>query len=90
MRTLSITEARANLSAVLEKAKQGEDIGIICGNQIIQLKPTPVVAWEDSYAYQEYGVTPDEWSKFKERIATRRAREKYAVFKGKFDPKELD
>jgi len=90
MKTLSITEARANLSAVLEKAKQGEDIGIICGNQIIQLKPTPVVAWEDSYAYQEYGVTPEEWVKFKGRIASRRAREKYIVFKSKFDSTKLD
>ena len=90
MKTLSITEARANLSAVLEKAKQGEDIGIISGNQIIQLKPTPVVAWEDSYVYQKYGVTPEEWEKFKARTGNRRGKEKYATFKGKFDPKQLD
>lgn len=90
MKTLSITEARANLSAVLEKAKQGEEIGIISGNQIILLKPTLVVAWEDSYVYQEYGVTPEEWEKFKARAGNRRRKEKYLTFNGKFDPKQLD
>jgi len=89
MKTLTITEARANLSAVLEDAKQGEDIGIISGNQIIQLKPTPVVAWEDSYLYQEYGVTPEEWRRFKGRTSVRRSREKYFKFKGKFNPKQF-
>jgi len=89
MKTLSITQARANLSAVLDRAKQGEDIGIISGDQIIQLKPTPVVAWEDSYVYQEYGVTSEEWEKFKARMGVRRGRGKYATFKGKFDPKQL-
>jgi hypothetical protein len=89
MKTLSITEARANLSAVLEKVKHGEDIGIISGNQVIQLKPTPIVAWEDSYVYQEYGVTPEEWGTFRVRMSGRRAKENYAKFKGKFDPKHL-
>jgi hypothetical protein len=89
MKTLSITEARANLSAVLEKAKNGEDIGIICGNQIIQLRPVEVVAWEDSYLYQEYGVIPSEWEQFKKKVETRRGRDKYVACKGKFDPKQL-
>ena len=89
MKTLSITEARANLSAVLERAKQGEDIGIISGNQVIQLRPTPIVAWVDSYAYQEYGVTPEEWDKFRARMSDRRTGESYKEFKGKFDPKHL-
>ena len=65
MKTLSITEARANLSAVLERAKKGEDIGIISGNKIIHLKPVEVVPWEESYLYQEYGVAPDEWDRFR-------------------------
>ncbi|MBI5386599.1 MAG: type II toxin-antitoxin system Phd/YefM family antitoxin [Verrucomicrobia bacterium] len=69
MKTLSITEARAHLSAVLERAKKGEDIGIIAGNQVIQLKPVEVVAWEDSYLYQEYNVTPEEWERFRKRQA---------------------
>jgi antitoxin (DNA-binding transcriptional repressor) of toxin-antitoxin stability system len=89
MKTLTVTEARANLSAVLERAKQGEELGIIHGNQIIQLKPTPVVPWEDSYVYQEYGVTPEEWEKFRGRMTARRTKNKYVKFKGKFDSKRL-
>jgi antitoxin (DNA-binding transcriptional repressor) of toxin-antitoxin stability system len=49
MKTFSIAEAQANLPDVLEKVKAGQDVGIISGNQIIQLKPISVVAWEDSY-----------------------------------------
>ncbi len=75
MKTLTVTEARANLSSVLSRAKHGEDIGIISGNQVIQLKPVEVVAWEDSYLYQEYKVTPDEWEQFKNRMRNRRAKE---------------
>ena len=69
MKTLTVTEARANLSAVLERAKKGEDIGIVSGNQVIQLKPVEVVPWEESYLYQEYRVTPDDWRRFKKRQA---------------------
>jgi len=86
MKTLTVTEARANLSAVLDRAKHGEDIGIISGNQIIQLKPTEVVSWEDSHLYQEYGVTPGEWEQFGKKMRHRRTKEKYVSFEGKFDP----
>ena len=89
MKTLSITEARANLSAVLERAKKGEDIGILSGNKIVQLKPVEVVSWEESYLYQEYGVDPEEWERFKKRIESRRGDEKYVLCKGKFDPKQF-
>ena len=83
MKTLSITEARANLSAVLERAKKGEEIGIISGNRIVQLKPIEVVPWEETYLYQEYGVTPEEWEQFRKRqdkkreVARRKGRLKY-------------
>ena len=89
MKTLSITEARANLSAVLERAKNGVDIGILSGNKIVQLKPVDVVPWEKSYLYQEYGVAPEEWQRFRKRMETRRQRGKYVTFKGKFDPKHF-
>jgi antitoxin (DNA-binding transcriptional repressor) of toxin-antitoxin stability system len=39
MKTLSAEEAGAALPAVLERVKNGEEIGIIGGNQIFQLKP---------------------------------------------------
>jgi len=89
MKTLSITEARANLGAVLERVKQGEDIGILSGNKIVQLKPVEVVSWEESYLYQEYGIGPEDWSRFKKRTESQRQTGKYIVFKGKFDPKQL-
>jgi prevent-host-death family protein len=89
MKTLSITEARANLSAVLERVKNGEDIGIVAGNKIVQLTPVDVVSWEKSYVYQEYGVTPEEWEQFRKQTESHRRRGKYRIFKGKFDPKQL-
>ncbi|MDA1277413.1 MAG: hypothetical protein O2960_25700 [Verrucomicrobia bacterium] len=67
MKTHTIAEAREKLPSLLKRARKGEDIGIISGNTIIQLKPVDVVAWENGYLFQEYGVTPDEWEGFKKR-----------------------
>jgi antitoxin (DNA-binding transcriptional repressor) of toxin-antitoxin stability system len=66
MKTLTITKARANLSAILDKAKRGEDIGIISGDQIIALRPVTVSA--DDYAWREYGATPAELARFEKRM----------------------
>ena len=66
MTTLTITQARANLSALLEKAKRGEDIGIVSGDQIVALRPVTVSS--DDYAWREYGVTPAELERFGKRI----------------------
>ncbi len=84
MKTLSIRDARARLGDVLEQVKNGEDIGIIAGDQIVQLKPVRVVGWENSYVYQEYGVTPQEWERFSKRMKRRRTKEKYLPFAGQF------
>ena len=90
MKTLTMSDARKRLPSVLEQVKQGHQIGIIAGDQIIQLKPVQVVAWEESYLYQEYNVTPPEWKRFKRRVKTRRAKADYAEFTGKFDPAAFD
>ena len=90
MKTLTIAEAREKLPSLLRRASKGEDIGIISGRTIIQLKPVDVVAWEDNYLFQEYGVTPKEWERFKKRMNKRRATEKYVSFNGPFDPKMLE
>ncbi|HWF19833.1 MAG TPA: hypothetical protein VG754_11225 [Verrucomicrobiae bacterium] len=66
MKTLTITKARANLSALLEKAKRGEDIGIISGDQIVALRPVTVSS--DDYAWREYGATPAELQDFEKRM----------------------
>jgi antitoxin (DNA-binding transcriptional repressor) of toxin-antitoxin stability system len=44
MKTLTVTEARKNLSGWLRRAKAGEDIGIIEGNRIIALRPVEVTS----------------------------------------------
>ncbi len=58
MKTLTITEARKNLGRCLEGAVRGEDIGIICGAQIIALRRVEVESTD--YAQREYGVTPKQ------------------------------
>ena len=74
MTTLTITKARANLSAILEKAKRGEDIGIVSGDQIIALRPVTVSS--DDYAWREYGATPAELKRFEKRMAQKIAVER--------------
>lgn len=44
MTTLTVTEARKNLSGWLRRATAGEEIGIIDGNKIIALRPVRVTA----------------------------------------------
>jgi antitoxin (DNA-binding transcriptional repressor) of toxin-antitoxin stability system len=44
MTTLTVTEARKNLSGWLRRAAAGEEIGIIDGNKIIALRPVTVTA----------------------------------------------
>jgi antitoxin (DNA-binding transcriptional repressor) of toxin-antitoxin stability system len=66
MTTLSPTTARANLTRWLKRAAQGEDIGILCGSQIIALRPVKVYA--EDYAQREYGVTSAELDAFTQRL----------------------
>lgn len=44
MTTLTVTEARKNLSGWIRRAAAGEEIGIIDGNKIIALRPVKVTA----------------------------------------------
>ena len=74
MTTLTITKARANLSELLERAKQGEDIGIVSGDQIVALRPVTVSS--DDYAWREYGVTPAELAGFQQRVEQQVSRER--------------
>jgi len=55
VKTLTATKARQNLSHWLSRAIQGEDIGIVCGSNIVALRPVEVYA--EDYALVEYGVT---------------------------------
>ena len=67
MTTLSPTKARANLTHWLKKASAGEDIGILCGDKVIALRPVRVFAEDSDYAKREYGVTDAELDAFVKR-----------------------
>ena len=84
MITLSPTEARVNLSSLLRRAANGEDIGIVHNGKIIALRP--VTVHSEDYALQEYGVTEKELDRFVKRMNRRIARHRKAgkmtVFSG--------
>ena len=84
MVTLSPTEARVNLSSLLRRAANGEDIGIVHNGKIIALRP--VTVHSEDYALQEYGVTEAELDRFvrktKQRIASHRKAGKMTIFSG--------
>ena len=73
MTTLSPTQARSNLSSLLKRAAQGEDIGILHGDQVIALRPVKV--YSDDYALREYAMTEKELSRFVKRMDREIARE---------------
>ena len=76
MKTLTITEAKKNLGKWLTAAARGEDVGIIAGGVILQVKPVevrPVAPLEIhrmdyEYARREYGVTKSEYDRFIKRL----------------------
>jgi len=58
MKTLTITNAKKNLGRWLAAAAQGEDIGIICGADVIALRKVEVESAD--YAQREYGATSEQ------------------------------
>ncbi len=56
MKTLTITDAKKNLGRWLAAAARGEDIGVVCGADIVALRKVDVEATD--YAQREYGATP--------------------------------
>ena len=76
MKTLSPTKARSHLSALLKRAANGEDIGILHGDHVIALRP--VTVHSDDYALQEYGVTEAELDRFVQRMERRIKRHRKA------------
>jgi antitoxin (DNA-binding transcriptional repressor) of toxin-antitoxin stability system len=74
MKTLSVTDARQNLTRWLRAAMDGEDVGILCGNQIVALRPVQVVS--EDYALQEYGLTKKELARAARRMDSELVRDK--------------
>jgi antitoxin (DNA-binding transcriptional repressor) of toxin-antitoxin stability system len=62
MKTLTITDARKNLSRWLDAAARGQDIGIIRGAEIIALRRVEVESTD--YAQREYAATPEQIAAF--------------------------
>ena len=87
MKTLSPTEARANLTLWLKRAAAGEEIGILCGNKVIALQPVEVHSAD--YALREYALAPaqlDEWTKrMDDEIEQGRAKGKTRRYSGNLE-----
>ncbi|HXW15394.1 MAG TPA: hypothetical protein VEN79_12875 [Terriglobia bacterium] len=62
MKTLTITDAKKNLSRWLDAAARGQDIGIIRGAEIIALRRVEVESTD--YAQREYAATPEQITAF--------------------------
>ncbi|MFQ5512784.1 MAG: hypothetical protein ACE5EO_13175, partial [Candidatus Krumholzibacteriia bacterium] len=58
MKTLTITDAKKNLGKWLAAAARGDDIGIVCGADVIALRKVDVESTD--YAQREYGASRDE------------------------------
>jgi antitoxin (DNA-binding transcriptional repressor) of toxin-antitoxin stability system len=58
MKTLTITDAKKHLGRWLAAAAQGEDIGIVCGADIVALRKVDVESTD--YARWEYGATTEQ------------------------------
>ena len=58
MKTLTVTEAKKNLSRWLMAASRGEDVGIVCGADIIALRKVEVESTD--YAQREYGASLEQ------------------------------
>jgi antitoxin (DNA-binding transcriptional repressor) of toxin-antitoxin stability system len=58
LKTLTITDAKKNLGRWLAAAARGEDIGIVCGADIVALRKVEVESTD--YARREYGATPEQ------------------------------
>lgn len=78
MTTLSPTKARANLTHWLKRASAGEDIGILCGDKVIALRPVRVFSEDSDYARREYGVTETELKTFVQKADAELKRDRRA------------
>jgi hypothetical protein len=90
MKTLTITNARKNLGRWLSAAGRGENIGIICGADIIALRKVEVEAVDEhAYAMREYGVTRKELDQFGKAVDEHIAQERRAGRVTKTTPEQL-
>ena len=72
MKTLTITDAKKNLTRWLQAAARGEEVAIVSGADIIALRKVPVQAAD--YAWTEYGVTDAEVARYEQEAAAEHLR----------------
>jgi hypothetical protein len=63
MKTLAINDAKKNLGRWLTAEARGEDIGIVCGSDIVALRKVEVESTD--YAQREYGALPEQVAAWK-------------------------
>lgn len=76
MTTLTITDAKKNLTRWLKAAARGEEIAIMTGADVIALRKVEIQATD--YAWREYGVTAEELERFDAKLDADYARLKKA------------
>ncbi|MCI0612504.1 hypothetical protein L0244_05900 [bacterium] len=69
MKTLTITVAKKNLGRLLSAAAKGEDIGIVCGSDIIALRKVDIESVD--YAQREYGATLEDIANLEKAVDRR-------------------
>lgn len=74
MKTLTITDAKKNLGHWLAAAARGEDIGIVCGADIVALRKVDVESTD--YAQREYGAAPERVAALEKATDERYRRQK--------------
>ena len=87
MKTLTITAAKKNLGRWLAAAARGEDIGIICGADIVALRKVNIESTD--YAQREYGATSDQVAALEQATERRYQRMKRSKKLISVDAKEL-
>ena len=83
MKTMTATQARANLGALLSRAVRGEDIGIVDSSSGAIVALRPVQVYSEDYALMEYGIEDDQMKRIEKKIV---ANVKRARKEGKLKP----
>jgi antitoxin (DNA-binding transcriptional repressor) of toxin-antitoxin stability system len=81
MKTLTITDAKKNLTRWLQAAARGEEVAIVSGADIIALRKVPVQAAD--YAWTEYGAKTEEVARYEKQATEEHHR---LVKSGKLKP----
>jgi antitoxin (DNA-binding transcriptional repressor) of toxin-antitoxin stability system len=68
MKTMTATQARQSLGAILSRVLQGEDIGIVHSGsgKIVALRPVEV--YSEDYGLVDYGLTSREMKRAEKHI----------------------